>query len=130
MTLAPDATVKDLFLQACDRNELNKVRYSLGLGANVNWQRDRDRYSGLFFAAGRNYGELLELLLSQPGVDVNITTNNNNVTPLMVACSWNHKNENITRRLCQVNGIDPNIRNVKGQTALHYAVWNNKPRCV
>ena len=48
MTLAPDATVKDLFLQACDRNELKKVRYSLGLGANVNWQRDRDRYSGLF----------------------------------------------------------------------------------
>ena len=45
------------------------------------------------------YGELLELLLSQTGVDVNIT-NNNNVTPLMMTCT--RGNENIMRRFCQV----------------------------
>ena len=29
-----------------------------------------------------------------------------------------------------MNGIDPNIRDERGQTALYYAVWNNKPWCV
>ena len=76
-----DAPDKNLFLQACDFNDLDQVRHSLGLGANVNWRRDPDGMSGLHIAASKNYGELLELLLSQPGVDVNITINNNG-TPL------------------------------------------------
>jgi len=125
--VSPNAMLRDLLLQACDRNDLEKVRHSIGLGANVNWRRDSDGISGLHIAAGRNYGELLELLLSQPGVDVNIT-DNYNVTPLMLACGWGH--ENIVRRLSQANGIDPNIRNAHGQAALHYAVYKNKPRCV
>ena len=131
MTLSPSPTLKDQFFESCNRNVLYKVRDSLGLGANVNWKRDPDGYSGLHNAAYHNYGELLELLLSQPGVNVNIT-NNRNQTPLMLACMEGH--ENIVRRLCQVNGIDPNIRDVYyGYTALYWAVHNrrgNKPRCV
>jgi len=125
---------KFLFLQACDRNDLDQVRHSLGLGANVNWMGP-NVISGLHVAACHNYMELLELLLSQPGVDVNIT-NKNKWTPLMFACYHGH--ENIVRRLCQVNGIDPNLKDVCpnlkddccGLTALHHAVFNNRPRCV
>jgi len=119
---------KFLFLQACERNDLEKVRHYLDLGANVNWKgNDYYERSGLHLAAVNNYEELLELLLSQPGVDVNITDKRNE-TPLMVACDRGH--ENIVRRLCQVNGIDPNIRNDGGYTALHLAVGNYRPRNV
>ena len=81
MSVSPTATLKDLFLQALQRNDVNKVRHILAIGANVNWKIDSCGMSGLHFAAHHNYGELLELLLSQPGVDVNITINNNG-TPL------------------------------------------------
>ena len=62
------------------------VRELLAEGADVNWRDDDDDgWAGLHFAANHNYGELLELLLAQTGVDVNIRTNHN-TTPLMVAC--------------------------------------------
>jgi len=119
---------KFLFLQACERNDLEKVRHYLDLGANVNWKgNDYYERSGLHLAAVNNYEELLELLLSQPGVDVNITDKRNE-TPLMVACDRGH--ENIVRRLCQVNGIDPNIRKDGGLTALHLAASDNRLRNV
>ena len=63
MTLSPSPTLKDQFFESCNRNVLYKVRDSLGLGANVNWKRDPDGYSGLHNAAYHNYGEFLELLL-------------------------------------------------------------------
>ena len=108
--------VKSLFLRACNRNDLEKVRHCLEIGADVNWKgNDFHERSGLHLAADSNYEELLELLLSQPGVDVNIT-DKYNMTPLMLACLEGH--ENIVRRLCQVNGIDPNIRDGDGYTAL------------
>ena len=97
------------------------------LGANVNWKRESDGWSGLHIAALMNYGELLELLLSQPGVDVNIT-NKKSSTPLMVACRYGR--ENIVRRLCQVNGVELNVRDVDGWTASHFAVNSNKHQCI
>ena len=128
MSLSHPTKVKDLFLDCCQSNIINKVRYFLSQGANVNWKRDSDlQESGLHIAAGRNYGELLELLLGLPGVDVNIT-DGGNVTPLMWACSAGH--ENIVRRLSRVEGIKPNSRDNIGRTALHWAVNQNNPRCV
>ena len=106
MTLSPDTTIKDLFLESCVINDVNKVRHILAIGANVNWKIDSCGMSGLHIVAACNYGELLELLLSQPGVDVNIT-DDGNCSPLMEACYRGH--ETIVRRLCQVNEIDPNI---------------------
>ena len=107
MPLSRDTTVRQIFLDACQRNDLNKVRQVLALGANVNWRRNSDGISGLQFAAENNYGELLELLLAQTGVDVNIRTNGN-VTPLMLACYEGH--ENIVRRLCQADWSTAEVR--------------------
>ena len=74
--------MKDSFLEACEANNLSLVRDLLSIGANVNWSRGYgENDAGLHIAAGRNYGELLELLLAQTGVDVNIRTNSN-WTPL------------------------------------------------
>ena len=93
--------MKEIFLKACQDNELNKVRSLLVFNVDVNWTRDDDGWSGLNSAARRNYGELLELLLAQTEVNVNMR-DKYNWTPLMVACDWGH--ENIVRRLCTVTG--------------------------
>jgi len=128
MSVRRDTPVWELFIGACERNELNKVRSLLIFNVDVNWRiDDYDLRAGLHIAARHNYGELLELLLAQTGVDVNIR-NDPKATPLMLACGRGH--ENIVRRLCQVTGIQLNSRNDQGCTALHLAVVNNKPACV
>ena len=76
----------------------------LSSGVDVKCRTYADGCTGLHFAARHNYGELLELLLAQTGVDVKIRTIYN-FTPLMVACGWGH--ENIVRRLCQVSIREP-----------------------
>ena len=126
MALSPDISVRDFYLGSCKRNDIHKVRHILLVGADVNW-KDDDDHSGLYIAARNNYGDLLELLLTQAGVNVNIT-DRFNATPLMMACVNGH--ENIVRRLCQAPGIELNRRRMMGGTALYFAVDRNKPRCV
>ena len=124
--LSPETTVKELFLKACEENDLHKVQFFFSLGADVNWRED-DGCSGLHWAASRNYGELLGLLLGKTGVDVNIR-DIMGVTPLMVACASGH--ENIVRTLTQVPDIQLNCRDEDGRTALLWAVSGNNPDCV
>ena len=124
--LSPDTTFKNLFIAACDGNDLQKVQYLFHLGADVNW-RDLYGWSGLHIAAENNYGELQELLLSKTGVNVNIRRNDGQ-TPLMAASI--RGNKNIMMRLCQVDGIQVNSRDVDGWTALHWAVYINRAACV
>ena len=86
MAVSRHTAVSEIFLQACERNELVTLQHIFARGgADVNWRRDATGWAGLHFAAQDNYGELLELLLAQTGVDVNIR-DNYNTTPLMYAC--------------------------------------------
>ena len=123
--------MNESYLKACEENNYSLVRDLLSSGADVNWKSDEDDYypgyTGLYWAAFHNSGDLLELLLTQTGVDVNITRSHQ-MTPLMTACRHGH--ENIVRRLCQVTDIQLNTINDHGWTALHYAVNYNKPACV
>lgn len=129
MLLSSEITVKEIFLSACVRNDLDLIGSLLAIGADVNWKDElRDGESGLHTAAEKNYMELLELLLAY-GCDVNIKNNiNNGKTPLMVACLCGH--EDIARRLCQVSSIEINARDEDGRTALYWAVVGNQPSCV
>ena len=127
MKFSPELITRDLFLSACERNDLNLVKHLLPLGADVNSRRESEGLSGLHIAARDNYQDLLELLLSQTGVDANITTNKN-ARPLMLACFCG--NENIARRLCQVDGIQVNCRTLQNLTALQGAVVRNHVGCV
>ena len=127
MPLSAKITVKEVFLSACERNDLATVRALLPIGADADWKKDDGIGSaGLHFAAAENYMGLLELLLAH-GADVNIKDKNMG-TPLMVACYSGH--ENIARRLSQVPGVEVNARDYNGRTALYHAVIRVTPACV
>ena len=82
-SLSPTLSTKDLYLEACCVRDLELARVLLAQGADVNWRREEGQTrSGLHFAAWGEHGDLVDLLLAQPGVDVNIK-NRINRTPLM-----------------------------------------------
>ena len=98
LSLSPNLSIRNVFLEACEEGDLELVRILLARGANVNWREEGK--SGLHYAAYRDDGDLLDLLLAQPGVEVNIKDSERS-TPLTVACTY--WGENVVRRLLQVD---------------------------
>ena len=62
------------FLNNCERNNLEEVKSCLSQGADVNTVSEDGRWSGLTIAAHKNNTELLDILLSQPDIEINKTT--------------------------------------------------------
>ena len=118
---------REMFVAACCKTDLDQVRSLLEEGSDVNWRRKQDGWSGLYWAARHNCQDLLQLLLAQRGLDVNIRDHLGR-TPLMAACYHGH--DGIARRLCQLPGLQLNSRDKHQFTALHFAVYGNKPVCV
>ena len=114
------------YINFCARNDIENVKICLSRGANVNWRHGSSQ-SGLHFCVTNNNEELLDLLLSQPEVDVNIRCMRG-WTPLMIACKKGYAN--IVRRLCQVSEINPNITDKYGDTALFLALYLYHIECV
>ena len=128
LSLSPDLSTRNLFLKACEKGDLELVRVLLSRGANVNWREEvDDLQSGLHIAAHRGDGDLLDLLLAQPGVEVNIKDSERS-TPLMWACIFGK--ENVVRKLLQVDSIDLNYQDQDGDTALHWAARFPNPGCL
>ena len=119
--IARTKTVLDLFLDASRAGDLELVRNLLRWGADVNWQDVADELrTGLHCAAIMEHGDVVDLLLAQPGVDVNIRDEYNE-TPLMIAC-YPETSEIIFRKLLQAEGIDINCRWDDGDTPLLYCL--------
>ena len=115
------------FIESCWDNDLEEVREYLNRVVNVD---TFVLFTGLAIAARQNYLELLELLLSQPSIDVDpgITTGGAvNWTPLMLACREGHNK--VVRRLLQVPGINIGYKDGYGCTALHYASQRGATVC-
>ena len=119
--------LNNMFLEYCEQNNIEKVKFYLELGANVNWRHESSQ-SGLHFCVTNNNEELLDLLLSQPGVDVNVTSGRYGYTALASACELNRVN--IVKRLCQVSEINPNIKSNFDDSALFLALYLNHIECV
>ena len=66
--------IVETFLSSCEAGHLEKVSACLTLGVDVNAVSEDGKCSGLSLAAASNQLDLLDLLLSQPGVDLNLTT--------------------------------------------------------
>ena len=56
--------------QLCQDGNLEGVREALGRGGNVN-QCDQQGVTGLMWATHNNFNKVVELLLQQPGVNIN-----------------------------------------------------------
>jgi ankyrin repeat protein len=78
-----------------------------------------DKAPLLSIAAKAGQMGVVDLLLSQPGIDAR-QTDNQGQTPLAIAAS--RAATAIVKRLLAVKGVDPNVQDTKGQTPLHMAV--------
>ena len=116
-----DQKLKDLFLQAVKSKDILKVQACLSLGVKVN-HHDEEGIPALHYATAANR-TVLDLFLSQPDVDVNIKESKYSSTALMVACCRGKLDA--VMRLCQVPGIDLNLRTICGRTAAMFAVYHN-----
>ena len=112
--------IKDTFLAACESSNLINVKDCLVRGVDVNCMSEDGKWFGLKYAVSANHEELLELLLSNPNIDVN-TGDSNGETALMIACKKGF--EKIAKRLLEVPDICVNGRSKDGNWfALKYAV--------
>ena len=120
--------LKNIFLKACEENDLEKVKACLKLGVDPNIKSSDGREDfGLNYASWKNLPDLCDILLSQPTIDVN-NKDEFGWTALMDSCYHGHSK--ITEKLVKVPGIELNSQNDFGCTAAIYAAWNNSFRCL
>ena len=123
-----------LFIIFCKENDVEKVKCCIKLGVNVNTVSEDGNWSGLTIAAHKSYTKLMDLLLSQPGIDVNLATTTEHSTwgkwtPLMNACYFgNH--EIVGKLLSQVPDVNILYKDRNGDTALHLAARWGHSECL
>ena len=89
-------------------------------------------FLGLSIAASKNYFDVLDVLLCDPGLNVNLETSAEaiasdwieygNFTPLIIACI--EKNPGIVKTLLEQKNIDISYKDKFGRSALHFAASN------
>ena len=67
-------TLKELFLESCHGNKVERVEACLDFDMNVNTVSDDGLWSGLAICAKNNYLQLLDTLLLCDVIDVNLST--------------------------------------------------------
>ena len=118
MGLSEQTTVKELFLRSCKKNDVSAARYFLSLGADVNW---KGVWAGLHWAARDNFRELLELLLTQSGVNVNIYSKDKDFLTTQIEHrarynSFDYDHQQLSLHLV-IHGLSPHTQNFDHCTA-------------
>ena len=112
--------------ESCCLGKLQMARELLLAGADPNTKVGRDNWTCLMRAIRGNHEEVVDLLLAQPGIDVNAKDNNR--TALHYACHTG--NIAILSKLLAVPGILLNERDNKGTTPITWAIICRKPEAV
>eukprot|EP00090_Calanus_glacialis_P003707 TRINITY_DN12736_c0_g1_i2.p1 TRINITY_DN12736_c0_g1~~TRINITY_DN12736_c0_g1_i2.p1 ORF type:complete len:271 (+),score=64.35 TRINITY_DN12736_c0_g1_i2:46-858(+) len=119
------ASLNELFLAACKSLNIEKMSACLTLKVDINTVDSAKGMTGLMKCVrkpGSQEGDRsVELLLQQPGLDINKQENAKQCTALHLASYIN--NHIAVARLCVMPGIHLNILDIQGITPLHYAVW-------
>ena len=133
-------TVQEIFLEACNENNLVKVNACIQLDVDINCQvvnrefvkmednketvfQDFDQdmngfhgSTGLHIAAKKGFSELVGILLAQPNIECN-SKDNYNRTPLLCA-----SNVEILQKLLGDDRVDVNVANSCGESVLFTAM--------
>ena len=115
------------FLTACEKNDIKIAESCLNLKADPNIKTKDGYWSGLHYAAEKNYPEMCDLLLAHPKINVNIR-DNDDWTPLMISCYYGHGE--ITQKLVSASGVDLNCQSSDGSTAAIIATYYNQTECL
>lgn len=114
--------VQDRWFEAAETGDLNTVKRLVGQ-VYVNVQ-DKYGRTALIKAIRNSHEEVVEFLLSMPGINVN-SKDLRGITAIHEAVL--HGNYNIVKLLLKAPGIDVNAQNSTGDTALIYAVmWKHE----
>ena len=112
----------------CQEGKLKKVRAALVRGEDVN-QSASGGFTGLMVAALKGHEAVVELLLQQPGLEVNLFDEEFRQTVLHLASTEGHTG--IVRRLLAHPSLTcHNAVDSDGVSPLMEAVWNNRVKCV
>ena len=103
-------------ISAAAHGDVPVVRALLNGGADVNAQ-DSSRYTALFHAIEARYDEVADVLLAQPGLDLN-ARGKNGVTAL-ISFVWRDRADVV--KLLLDRGANVNLQDADGDTALHGA---------
>ena len=76
-------------LNACEKNDFKRAEACLNLDAHPNVKTKDGDWSGLLYAAKKNYQRIFDLLLSHPKINVNIR-GSEDYTPLIWSCREGH----------------------------------------
>lgn len=104
-------------------NDLDEVKALIESGADVNQVNEMDGYSPLMGACLRNNIDIVKYLISK-GADLNIQEPGNNVSALILACSYSMY-ANVAKLLIN-EGADVNIVAKDGNTALIAAAGSSE----
>ena len=121
------AANQNILWVGCSLGELQMARELILAGADPNTKVGRNNWTCLMVAILGSQEEVVDLLLAQPGLDVN-AKNDNNSTALHYACDKG--NIAILSKLLAVPGILVNERDSDGGTPITWAIIYGKPEAV
>ena len=115
------------FMDACyDGGRFDNIKMLIQNGADIQ-ASSSDGLTVLHFASQFSNQEIVEFLLKLNEIFVNATDNLNR-TPLMYACLYSGRLDNV--KMLMQNGADIQARDCDGSTVLHYASRNSNQEVV
>ena len=120
--------VQNSFLEACDQNNLARVRLCIARNVDVNCRTDDGLWWGLRYASEKNLTDLCSLLVSQPNIDVSMK-DRNNMNCLMMACFNGH--DEIVKILARQPQIELNCKDFyNGWSAIFWSLRLDYTECI
>jgi ankyrin repeat protein len=118
------ASLNELFLAACESLNIEKISACLTIEVDINTGEGRYGTTGLMAcvarAASQECDRATELLLQQPGLDINKQNYTTQASALYLASF--HSNHTAVAKLSAMPGVKLNIMTIDGITPLYMAV--------
>jgi len=116
-------------IESGDVDDVRKIIEKNGINP-IHAAKDSGSSSPLHRASTEGGGKIIKYLLKNTGVDVNLQTKKNGLTPLHCVCAKFSESQHTTIKLLLRKGANPNIKDKYGATPLHYASYQGRDGAV